>query len=214
VSKIANIGSVAYQMKALGEDRFQHQVGDCLETLALAYETVSMHRVRPHYFEFDHLNTADYSVVTAWSRPKQRPKSDSFTAIISVHLAEHHYRPCNRTEVIENLTTSLQPLTYDVKYCSPAKFEFVLLLHGSERFITKLPALCFPIAPSSQNCYLSIILAEIVRLFRHSNEDTLCDYLTVWDNQQLNDCILGAAERVARDGQVTNENGIRRAKIP
>jgi hypothetical protein len=80
--------------------------------------------------------------------------------------------------------------------------------------MTKLPAMCFPIAPSSQNCYLNVVLAEIVRLFRHSNEDTLCEYLTVWDNQQLSARVLGAAERVARDGQVTIENGIRRAKIP
>jgi hypothetical protein len=214
VLRKANVDSIAYQMRALGEDRFQHQIGDCLETLALAYETGSMHRARPYHIEFDHLNSTDYSVLTAWSRTKHRPKSDSLTVIISIRMAEHHYRPCNRTEVVKDLTTSLQPLMYDVKYCSPAKFEFVLLLHGSERFMTKLPAMCFPIAPSSQNCYLNVVLAEIVRLFRHSNEDTRCDYLTIWDNQQLNERVLGAAERVARDGQVTIENGIRRAKIP
>jgi hypothetical protein len=53
---------------------------------------------------------------------------------------------------------------------------------------------------------------EIVRLFRQSNEETMCEYLTVWNNPQPSDRILGVIEQVAREGHITIENGVRRAK--
>jgi hypothetical protein len=120
---------------------------------------------------------------------------------------------CSQTDVTEELALSLQPLMYDVKYCSPTKFTFVLLLSETEHFIEKLPKMCFPIAPFAHTYYLNVVLAEIVRLFRLSNEETQCDYLTIWDNQQLSERILSSVELVSKKGQVTVENGVLRAKL-
>jgi hypothetical protein len=199
-------------MKALGDDRFQHQVGDCLATLARAYETASMHRAIPSSGP-DNARRTDYSVFTAWSGTTTRPMSDALTVVISVPLAETHYEMCSQTDVTEELALSLQPLMYDVKYCSPTKFTFVLLLSETEHFIDKLPKMCFPIAPFAHTYYLNVVLAEIVRLFRLSNEETQCDYLTIWDNQHLSERILSSVELVSKKGQVTVENGVLRAKL-
>jgi hypothetical protein len=201
-------------MKALGDDRFHHQVGDCLQTLARAYETASMHRAIPSSSP-NNARPTDYSVYTAWSTTTTttRPMSDAFTVVISVPLAENHYETCSQSDVTEELALSLQPLMYDVKYCSPAKFTFVLLISETEHFITKLPGMCFPIAPSAHTCYLNVVLAEIVRLFRQSNEETQCDYLTIWDSKQLSERILSSVELVSKKGQVIVENGVLRAKL-
>jgi hypothetical protein len=207
----ADHNSFAHQMKALGEDRFQHQIGNCLDPLALAYETATMHRACASK-QLDSAKLTDYSVHTAWSRTS-RPISDALTVVISIPLAENHYESCNRDEVITSLTPLLQPLMYDVKYCSPIKFTFVLLLSNADNFMERLPQMCFPIAPHSQSHYLNVILPEIVRLFRQSNEETECDYLTIWNNQQLHERILGAVELVSKKGQVTMDNGTLRAKL-
>jgi hypothetical protein len=183
-----------------------------LDTLALAYETATMHRAHvPKHI--DDMRPTDYSVYTAWSRTSRQATSNTLTVVISVPLADNHYECCIQEEVQKDLSTSLQPLIYDVKYCSPIKFTFVLLLSGSENFIERLPAMCFPIARHTQSQYLNVVLAEIVRLFRQSNEETECDYLTIWNNQQINESILGTVERVSRKGQVTMDNGIFRAKL-
>jgi hypothetical protein len=139
--------------------------------------------------------------------------SDALTVVISVPMAESHYELCLRNEVIAELALSLQPLMYDVKYCSPSKFTFVLLLTKNDDVISRLPNICFPIASHSHSYYLNIVLVEIVRLFRQSNEDTQCDYLTIWDSPQMNERILGAIELVSKKGQVTMENGVLRARL-
>jgi hypothetical protein len=139
--------------------------------------------------------------------------SDTLTVVVSIPLAESHYETCNRREVTEELALSLQPLMYDVKYCSPTKFTFILLLSETEHFIGRLPELCFPIAPSTHTHYLNVVLSEIVQLFRQSNEDTQCDYLTIWNSQQLSERIMNHVELVSKKGQVTMENGVMRAKL-
>jgi hypothetical protein len=199
-------------MRALGDERFQQQVGESLANLALAYETATMHRACGPEHDND-TRLTDYSVYTAWSRRPNPPMSDPLTVIISVSLAGNHYEFCNQAQVINELAPLLQPLMYDVKYCSPAKFTFVLLLNGAEDFIERLPEMCFPIATSMQTFYLSVVLAEIVRCFRQSNEETECEYLTIWNEAQLNRRILGAVELVSKKGHVTMDNGTLRAKL-
>lgn len=73
--------------------------------------------------------------------------------------------------------------------------------------------MCFPIAPASQRLYLNVVLAEIVRLFRMSNEMTECEYLTVWGSSVVSERVLGVVEGVARRGMVRVENGVRRARL-
>jgi 2-phosphoglycerate kinase len=199
-------------MKALGDDRFQQQIGNCLGNLTLAYETATMHRACGSGQDSDPRPT-DYSVYTAWSRTSAQPVLDALTVVISVPITENHYELCNQDEVIAELAPLLQPLMYDVKYCSPTKFTFVLLLSDSENLISRLPEMCFPIAKSTQTFYLSVVLAEIVRLFRHSNEETECDYVTIWNEQQLNERILDAIELVSKKGEVAMDNGTLRAKL-
>jgi hypothetical protein len=146
--------------------------------------------------QLDNAKPTDYSVHTAWSRTsRHQPISDALTVVIT------------------SLTPLLQPLMYEVKYCSPIKFTFVLLLSNADNFMERLPQMCFPIAPHTQSHYLNVILPEIVRLFRQSNEETECDYLTIWNNQQINERILGAVELVSKKGQVTMDNGTLRAKL-
>ncbi|KAH7411697.1 hypothetical protein DE146DRAFT_250965 [Phaeosphaeria sp. MPI-PUGE-AT-0046c] len=203
----------AHQMQALGNDRFQHQLSSCLSTLNLAYETASIHRAnRPKHLNQPSSST-DYSVHTAWSRTTPSTMTDALTIIVSVPLSEHHYELCNHPAIHEDLALALQPLMYDIKYCSPSKFTFILLLHDTEHFIERLSTMCFPIAPSSRRYYLNVVLAEIVRLFRQSNEETESDYITLWDSPQLTERIMGAVDTVATKGQVTVENGVSRAKL-
>lgn len=200
-------------MKALGDDHFQHQLSDCFSTLNLSYETASIHRAN-RLGHFNNISSStDYSVYTAWSRTTTRVMTDALTVIISVPLAGHHYEFCSPPTIHENLELALQPLRYDVKYCSPSKFRFILLLHNTEHFIETLPTMCFPIASSTPKYYLNVVLAEIVRLFRQSNEETECEYLTIWNSPQLSGRIMGAVEMVAKKGQVTMENGVSRAKL-
>lgn len=200
-------------MQALGDDRFQHQLSECFTTLNLAYETGSIHRANRSEAPGQASHSTDYSVYTIWSRTTTHTMTDALTVIISVPLAPHHYELCSHTIDPEDLALALQPLMYDVKYCSPSKFRFILLLQNTEHFIETLPSVCFPIAPSSTKSYLNEGLAEIVRLFRDSNEETDCDYLTIWDSPQLSERIMGAVEMVGKKGQVTMENGVKRAKL-
>lgn len=200
-------------MQALGDDRFQHQVSDCLNTLTLAYETASLHRANPSEQPHTSTHSTDYSVHTVWSETTPRTMTDALTIIISVPLAAHHYLPCDPSSLHQDLSLALQPLMYDVKYCTPSKFRFILLLHDTDAFIETLPSMCFPIAPASQRLYLNVVLAEIVRLFRMSNEMTECEYLTVWGSSVVSERVLGVVEGVARRGMVRVENGVRRARL-
>jgi hypothetical protein len=154
-----------------------------------------------------------YTVFAAWSRPSQLPSSDILNVVISVPLAAEHYRTCSWEQTVEDVALALDSLIYDGKDRKLARISFLLYLSGVDSLIPTLADTCFPLAEHSHDHYIDVVIAEIVRLFRESNEYTACDYLTIWNNERLLERIMAPARDIARKGQVVFDKGIYRAKL-
>jgi hypothetical protein len=156
---------------------------------------------------------ADYSVFAAWSRPSERLFSDILNVVVSVPLTAEHYRTCSWEQTVEDVALALDSLIYDGKDRKPERISFLLYLNGADSLIPTLADSCFPLAEHSHDHYIDVIIAEIVRLFRESNEYTPCGYVTIWNNEPLLERIMAPARDIARKGQVIFERGIYRAKL-
>jgi hypothetical protein len=130
-----------------------------------------------------------------------------------VYLTAEHYRTCSWEQTVEDVALALDSLIYDGTNRKPERISFLLYLNGADSLIPMLADTCFPLAQHSHDHYIDVVIAEIVRLFRESNEYTPCDYLTIWNNERLLERIMAPARDIARKGQVVFDKGIYRAKL-
>lgn len=198
--------SFGHQLKAIRDDRCKCQIFDYIGNFERVYQFASLsHTSNP--------NVTGYAVTAAWSRTAQKPDSDVLNVVITVPNPDEAYRACVPEDVIAGVALSLDPLISEIEHRKPQRISFLLFLNGTNDLITNLASACFPLAEHSHDHYLDVVIAEIVRLFRESNEYTPCDYLTIWNDSAMFEHIYSPISTVANKGQVVVERGIFRAKL-
>ncbi|KAH7089620.1 hypothetical protein FB567DRAFT_590429 [Paraphoma chrysanthemicola] len=196
----------SHQLKAIRDGRCELQILTCIERLSQVYETATPRRTTIFSDPF-------YDVCVAWSQTTENPPSDILTVVIDVPLTADHSKPWSREQVVESIALALAPFIDDSQSKKPHKISFLLHLDDAKHPMCTLALNCFPIANYSHDHYIDMVIAEIVRLFRKGNEDTPCEYLTIWKGESLLEYMMLPVKNVATKGQVVVKDGMYHAKL-